>query len=45
MTITKTKDGNTVTLMLDGWLDTLAAPELQKELDLKEKSTEHDILQ
>ena len=33
MTITKTENGSTVTLTLDGWLDTQAAPELQKELE------------
>ena len=33
MTITKTENGNEVTLALDGWLDTLAAPELQKALE------------
>ena len=34
MTITKTENGNTVTLTLEGWLDTQAAPELQKELEV-----------
>ena len=33
MTIEKTKNGNTVTLLLEGWLDYDAAPELKKALD------------
>lgn len=40
MTITKTENENTVTLTLDGWLDTLAAPELQKELEDIDEKTE-----
>lgn len=44
MTITKTKDGNTVTLMLDGWLDTLAAPELQKELEAIDEKQESLVI-
>ena len=33
MTIEKTKNGNTVTLSLEGWLDYDSAPELKKALD------------
>lgn len=33
MTITKTENGDTITLLLDGWLDTLSAPELHKEYE------------
>ena len=33
MTITKTENDNTVTLKLDGWLDTVSAPELKKEFE------------
>ena len=40
MTITKTKNGNAVTLTLDGSLDALTAPELQKELEVIDENTE-----
>lgn len=33
MTITKTTENNTVTLSVEGWLDTKASPELGKEID------------
>ena len=33
MTITKSEKENTVTLALDGWLDTITSPELKKEFD------------
>ncbi len=40
MTITKTESGNEVTLTLEGSLDAMTAPELQKVIeDLDEKST------
>ena len=32
MTITKTTEGNTLTVMLEGRLDTVTTPELEKEL-------------
>ena len=40
MAITKTKNGNAVTLTLDGSLDALTAPELQKELEVIDENTE-----
>ena len=41
MTIEKTKNGNTVTLCLEGWLDYDAAPELKNALDgLESDATE-----
>ena len=33
MTITKAENGDTITLSLEGWLDTQAAAEFQKEID------------
>ena len=36
MTITKSQNGDAVTLTLDGWLDALSAPELQKEYETVE---------
>lgn len=33
MTITKTMDGNTVVLLVEGWLDTKSAPELGNEIN------------
>ena len=33
MTITRSENGNNITLMLEGWLDTQSAPELQKEFE------------
>ena len=36
MTITKTLDGDTLTVAVDGWLDTMTAPQFHNELqDLK----------
>ncbi len=40
MTITKTENGNTLTLTLEGCLDTMSAPELQKELETVDEKTE-----
>ena len=44
MTITKTENGNTLTLTLDGWLDTLSAPELQKEFEAIDEKTESLVI-
>lgn len=33
MTITKTMDGNTAVLLVEGWLDTKSAPELGNEIN------------
>jgi anti-sigma B factor antagonist len=44
MTITKTKNGNAVTLTLDGSLDALTAPELQKELEAIDENTESLVI-
>ena len=44
MTITKTEKDNTVTLELDGWLDTLTAPELKKEYEALDKGIEGLVL-
>ncbi|MBQ6153924.1 MAG: STAS domain-containing protein [Ruminococcus sp.] len=32
MTITKTLDGDTMTITVDGWLDTMTAPQFHSEL-------------
>ncbi len=40
MTITKNKEGNKVIMMISGWLDTQAAPELAAELDALEPDVE-----
>ena len=32
MTITKKTDGDTVTVVVDGWLDTMTAPKFQEEV-------------
>ena len=44
MTITKTENGNTVTLTLEGWMDTKAAPELQKELEGIDEKTQSMVI-
>lgn len=44
MTITKTENGNTVTYKLEGWLDTAAAPELQKEVDSIDEKTQNIVI-
>ena len=44
MTITKTKNGNAVALTLDGSLDALTAPELQKELEVIDENTESLVI-
>ena len=44
MTITKTKNGNAVALTLDGSLDALTAPELQKELEGIDENTESLVI-
>ncbi len=40
MTITKEKEGNKVTMVISGWLDTQAAPELAAELEALESDVE-----
>ena len=42
MKIEKIQNGDSVTLALQGWLDTQAAPELEKELGDDVKSLEFD---
>ena len=44
MTITKTENGNTDTLALDGSLDALTAPELQKEFEVIDENTESLVI-
>lgn len=44
MTITKKENANTVTLMLDGWLDTLSAPELKSEYETIDKGIESLVI-
>ena len=44
MTITKTKNGNAVALTLDGSLDALTAPALQKELKVIDENTESLVI-
>ena len=44
MTITKTENGNTGTLTLEGWMDTQAAPEFQKELEGIDEKTESMVI-
>jgi len=39
MTVTKTREGNTLTVALEGRLDTLTAPELETELNGEEADT------
>lgn len=38
MTITKTENAGTITLLLDGWLDTLSSPQLGEEIDAIESA-------
>ena len=44
MTITKTEDGKTLELSLEGWLDTMSTPELAAVLDEMDPDTEYLIL-
>ena len=44
MTITRTEKDNTVTLVLDGWLDTLSTPELKEEYEALDKGIESLVI-
>ena len=44
MTITKKTEGNETTLLLEGWLDTNAAPELLEALSSLDSDTEKLVL-
>lgn len=44
MTITKTLNGNEAVLSIEGWLDTQASPEMQKEIQALGEETESLII-
>ncbi len=44
MTIKKTKNGKELTLALEGWLDTQAAPEMQSELENLDNDVESIVI-
>lgn len=44
MTITRYREGSTLTLILDGWLDTANAPRLNEELGARLNGVTHLIL-
>lgn len=41
MTITRYREGSTLTLILDGWLDTVSAPKLNEELGARLNGVTH----
>ena len=44
MTVKKTLNGNTATIVIEGWLDTTSAPELDAELADIEKEAEELVM-